>query len=178
MKLKNKLILAPMAGITDQVFRQICIEQGADVVYSEMINITGINHLNKKTMFMLKNDYNQKYLAIQLFGSNVEEFVIAAKYVEKHIKPYIIDINMGCPVPKVVNTGAGSALMKKPELIVKIINALIKEIKTPLTIKIRSGWDDNSINCLEIAKIAAKSNIAAIFIHPRTKKQGYTGNAD
>ena len=152
---------------------------GAGLIYSEMISNMGIIYNSKNTLSMLKiNDY-ERPISIQIFGHDVDSFISAAKYVEENIHPDIIDINMGCPVPKVaLKSQAGSGLLKDPNKIYEIVSSVVKTVKIPVTVKIRSGWDKNHINCIEVAKLIEKAGASAIAIHPRTREQGYTGNAD
>jgi nifR3 family TIM-barrel protein len=179
IKIKNKVFLAPMAGVTDRIYRQIIKRFGCGLVYSEMVSAQAINMHNKKTIDMLEINNDERPVAIQIFGSNAAEFVKAATFVETTYHPDIIDINMGCPVPKIaIKSQAGSALMKNPNKIKNILIAVTAAIKTPITIKIRSGWDENSINAVAVAKIAQECGVSAITVHPRTRKQGYSGLAD
>jgi tRNA-dihydrouridine synthase len=139
MDFKNKLIFAPLAGISDFIFREICKKNGADIVMSEMINVNGLIRLNKKTLDMLKFNNSERPFGLQIFGDDIKEFKQACIYIDKHIKPDFIDINCGCPVPKVVNHNAGAALLKNPKKIYEIIKSIKLVTKIPVTIKIRSG---------------------------------------
>ena len=179
VEIKNRIVFAPMAGISNESFRHIIKSMGAGLIYSEMISNMGIIYNSKNTLSMLKiNDY-ERPISIQIFGHDVDSFISAAKYVEENIHPDIIDINMGCPVPKVaLKSQAGSGLLKDPNKIYEIVSSVVKTIKIPVTVKIRSGWDKNHINCIEVAKLIEKAGASAIAIHPRTREQGYTGNAD
>ncbi len=173
----NKLILAPMAGVCDQPFRLLCKEQGCDILYTEMISAKGLYYDNKNTIPLLSMHEDEKPLGVQLFGSEPELMAEMAKKIEDRGFSFI-DVNMGCPVPKIVNNGEGSALMKTPLLIGKIVSAMVKATKLPVTIKIRSGFDEEHINAPEVAKIAEESGASAIAVHGRTRKQYYSGHAD
>ena len=153
VEIKNRIVLAPMAGITDSAFRRICKSLGVGLTYSEMISIMGLTHNSKKTEKLISFKEEERPISIQIFGSDIESFVSSAQYIEKTFKPDIIDINMGCPVPKVaVKSQAGSALLKDPNKIFQIVHSVVKATNTPITVKIRSGWDNNSINAVEVAK--------------------------
>lgn len=179
VEIKNKIVFAPMAGVSNRSYRNIIKEMGAGLVYTEMVSSMGIVYGSDKTIELLEFDEVERPISIQLFGSDVDAFVKAAKYVEEKFKPDIIDINMGCPVPKVAGkSGGGSALLKEPDKIYEIVHALTTNVKTPITVKIRVGWDANSINAVEVAKIAEKAGASAIAVHGRTKAQGYTGKAN
>ena len=179
VEIKGKTVLAPMAGICNSAFRKIIKEQGCALIYAEMVSDKAIFYDNKKTKDMLYMEDEERPIAQQIFGSDVDTFVIAAKYIEETMKPDIIDINMGCPVPKVaVHAQAGSALLKNPEKIKEIVSSVVKAVHCPVTVKIRSGWDQNSINAVEVAKVCEEAGASAICIHPRTRSQGYTGKAD
>ena len=175
--LENNLILAPMAGVTDLPFRLLCREQGAGMVSMEMVSAKAIYYKNKNTKELLKIDEREKPVSLQLFGSDPEIISAMAKQIE-HLPFDILDFNMGCPVPKVVNNGEGSALMKDPILAGKIIEATARAIDKPFTVKIRRGFDDEHINAVEIAHIAEESGAAAIAVHGRTREQYYSGHAD
>ena len=175
--LDNNLILAPMAGVTDLPFRVLCKEQGAGLICMEMVSAKGIYYNNKNTESLLAIDEREHPVSLQLFGSDPEIMSEMAKRIEH--RPFdILDINMGCPVPKVVNNGDGSALMKNPILAGEIIEKTAKAIKKPLTVKIRKGFDDAHINAVEMAHIAEESGAAAIAVHGRTREQYYSGKAD
>ena len=179
VKIENKIVFAPMAGISNLSYRKIIKEMNAGLIYSEMISNMGIVYNSKKTLDLLKIDESERPISVQIFGSDIDSFVKAASYVEKNIKPDIIDINMGCPVPKVaVKSQAGSGLLKNPDKIFEIVSSVVNAVNIPVTVKIRSGWDMNSINCVEVAKLIEKAGASAIAIHPRTRMQGYTGLAD
>ena len=175
--LENNLILAPMAGVTDLPFRLLCKEQGAGLLCMEMVSAKAILYKNKNTEELLTIDPRENPVSLQLFGSDPDIMSEIAKQIEE--RPFdILDINMGCPVPKVVNNGDGSALMKNPLLAGKIIEKTAKAIKKPVTVKIRKGFDDNHINAVEMAHIAEESGAAAIAVHGRTREQFYSGKAD
>lgn len=175
--LANNLILAPMAGVTDLPFRVLCKEQGAGLICMEMVSAKGIYYNNKNTESLLAIDEREHPVSLQLFGSDPEIMSEMAKRIEH--RPFdILDINMGCPVPKVVNNGDGSALMKNPILAGEIIEKTAKAIKKPLTVKIRKGFDEAHVNAVEMAHIAEESGAAAIAVHGRTREQYYSGKAD
>ena len=175
--LDNNLILAPMAGVTDLPFRVLCKEQGAGLICMEMVSAKGIYYNNKNTESLLAIDEREHPVSLQLFGSAPEIMSEMAKRIEH--RPFdILDINMGCPVPKVVNNGDGSALMKNPILAGEIIEKTAKAIKKPLTVKIRKGFDEAHVNAVEMAHIAEESGAAAIAVHGRTREQYYSGKAD
>ena len=179
VKIANKIVLAPMAGICNSAFRRICKEMGCGLIYAEMVSDKAIFYNNQKTIDMLYMTEEERPIVQQIFGSDKESFVAAAKYIYENMKPDIIDINMGCPVPKVaVRAQAGSALLKNPEKIYDIVKAVVESVPIPVTVKIRSGWDSNSINAVEVAKTIEKAGASAICVHPRTRSQGYSGKAD
>lgn len=179
VKIKNRVVLAPMAGISNSPYRQIIKIMGCGLIYAEMVSDKAITYGNDKTIELLKMEESERPIAQQIFGSDVESFVSAAKKIEELMHPDIIDINMGCPVPKIaIRSQAGSALLKNPSKIGEIVSAVKNAVSVPVTVKIRSGWDEDSINCVEVAKIIEKSGASAITIHPRTRKQGYSGKAD
>lgn len=174
---KNNVFLAPMAGVTDLPFRKICRRYGAGLVYSEMVSAKGLYYNDKKTAELMRIDDDERPCAIQIFGSDAE---IMAEVIPKvmQFKPDIIDINMGCPTPKIVNNGDGSALLKTPEKIGEIVRAVSDASPVPVTVKIRKGWDDGSINAVEVAKIIEQNGAAAIAVHGRTRAEFYSGTAD
>ena len=179
VSIKNQVVLAPMAGICNSAFRRICKEMGCGLVYAEMVSDKAITFHNQKTLDMLYMTEEERPIVQQIFGSDKESFVEAAKYICENMHPDIIDINMGCPVPKVaVRAQAGSALLKNPEKIYDIVRAVVEAVDVPVTVKIRSGWDYNHINAVEVAKIIQKAGASAICVHPRTRSQGYSGKAD
>lgn len=175
--LENDLILGPMAGVTDLPFRLLCKEQGAGLLCMEMVSAKGIMYNNKNTKFLLTIDERERPVSLQLFGSDADIISEQAKRIEE--LPFdILDINMGCPVPKIVNNGDGSALMKNPRLAGEIIEKTARAIQKPVTVKIRKGFDDAHINAVEMAHIAQESGAAAIAVHGRTREQYYSGKAD
>jgi len=177
--IKNQVVLAPMAGICNSAFRRICKEMGCGLIYAEMVSDKAIAFQNQKTLDMLYMTEYERPLVQQIFGSDKESFVQAAKYIYENMHPDIIDINMGCPVPKVaVRAQAGSALLKSPEKIYEIVSAVVQSVPIPVTVKIRSGWDQNHINAVEVAKVIESAGASAICVHPRTRSQGYSGKAD
>lgn len=179
VEINNRIVSAPMAGITNKTYRQILKSMGVGLTYTEMISIMGIVYGSKNTIDMLNISDEERPISIQIFGHDTDSFINAAKYVEENFKPDIIDINMGCPVPKVaLRSQAGSALLKDPNKIYEIVKSVVDSVSIPVTVKIRSGWDKNNINCVEVAKIIEKAGAKAIAIHPRTREQGYTGSAD
>lgn len=177
VELENNLILAPMAGVTDLPFRLLCKEQGAALCCMEMVSAKGIYYNNRNTENLLTVDERERPVSLQLFGSDPEIMAAMAARIE-HRNFDILDINMGCPVPKVVNNGDGSALMKNPVLAGKIIEGMVKAIDKPVTVKIRKGFDDEHINAVEMAHVAQESGAAAIAVHGRTREQYYSGKAD
>lgn len=179
VEIKGKTVLAPMAGICNSAFRKIIKEMGCSLIYAEMVSDKAIFYGNQKTKEMLFMEQIERPIVQQIFGSDKESFVEAAKYIEKEMKPDIIDINMGCPVPKVaVKSQAGAALLKDPQKIYEIVSSVVKAVSVPVTVKIRSGWDQNNINAVEVAKICESAGASAICVHPRTRSQGYSGKAD
>lgn len=175
--LENNLILAPMAGVTDLPFRLLCKEQGAGLVCMEMISAKAIYYGNKNTETLMEIDSRENPVSLQLFGSDPKIVSEMAKRIEE--RPFdILDINMGCPVPKVVNNGEGSALMKQPKLAEELLTRTVKAIKKPVTVKIRKGFDEAHVNAVEIARIAESCGVAAIAVHGRTREQYYSGKAD
>jgi tRNA-dihydrouridine synthase B len=175
--LENNLILAPMAGVTDLPFRLLCREQGAGLVCMEMVSAKAILYKNRNTEELLTIDPKEHPVSLQLFGSDPDIISEIAKQIEE--RPFdILDLNMGCPVPKVVNNGDGSALMKNPRLAGEIIEKTARAIKKPLTVKIRKGFDDAHVNAVELAHIAQESGAAAVAVHGRTREQYYAGHAD
>ena len=179
VEIKNQIVMAPMAGISNTSYRKIIKKMGAGLIYAEMVSDKAITHANEKTFDLLKMSEEERPIAQQIFGSDIESFVEAAKIIEERMHPDIIDINMGCPVPKVaIKSQAGSALLKNPEKIYQIVHAVKNAVKTPITVKIRSGWDEKSINAVEVAKKCEEAGASAITVHARTRKQGYSGKAD
>lgn len=179
LRLDGQVILAPMAGVCNSAYRKICKEMGAALVCAEMVSDKGMIYNSKKTKEMLYFEESERPISQQIFGNSKETFVEAAKMVYEIMKPDIIDINMGCPVPKVaIRSQAGSALLKNPELIYDIVSSVVNAVPVPVTVKIRSGWDSNSINAIEVAKIVELAGASAITVHPRTRSQLYSGKAD
>jgi tRNA-dihydrouridine synthase B len=177
IKTEGNLVLGPMAGVTDLPFRLLCKEQGADLIYTEMVSAKGIQYNNKNTEELLLVKEEERPVSLQLFGRDPVILSETAKKIE-HRNFDILDINMGCPVPKVVNNGEGSALMKEPKLIGEIVSAVSKAISKPLTIKIRRGFNEAEVNAVEVARIAEANGAAAIAVHGRTREQYYSGKAD
>lgn len=175
--LDNNVILAPMAGVTDLPFRLLCKEQGAGLLCMEMVSAKAIYYRNKNTETLMDIDERERPVSLQLFGSDADIMSEMAKKIEE--RPFdILDINMGCPVPKVAGNGEGSALMKNPELVREIVSKVVKAIEKPVTVKIRKGFDDAHVNAVEIAKIIEDCGAAAVAVHGRTREQYYSGHAD
>ena len=172
----NNIFLAPMAGITDLPFRLICKEKGAGLVYTEMVSAKALLYGDEKTKLLLKTCKEERPLAVQIFGSDVESIAYASKYVSEFAD--IVDINMGCPAPKVVKNGDGSRLLLDLELVKQIVETAVKNSKVPVTVKIRKGWDEEHIVALEAAKIIEQAGASAITVHGRTRSQYYSGEAD
>ena len=179
INLTGKVILAPMAGVCNSAFRVICKEMGCALVCAEMVSDKGMVYNSKKTKEMLYFEEMERPISQQIFGSDKETFVKAATMVYEIMHPDIIDINMGCPVPKVaIRSQSGAALLKNPQLIYDIVSSVVSAVPVPVTVKIRSGWDANSINAVEVAKICESAGASAITVHPRTRSQLYSGKAD
>lgn len=177
VEIKNNVVLAPMAGVTDLPFRLLCKEMGCGLLYTEMVSAKAILYNNKNTEALLTVTEGENPISVQLFGSEPEIMADIAKRIEE--RPFdIIDVNMGCPVPKVVNNGEGSALMKNPKLVGQIVEAMAKAVKKPVTVKIRAGFNEESINAPEIAHIVQESGGVAVAVHGRTREQYYSGHAD
>ncbi|MGL5315264.1 MAG: tRNA dihydrouridine synthase DusB [Peptostreptococcaceae bacterium] len=177
VELENKVFLSPMAGVTDLPFRLICKEQDCGMLYTEMINAKALCYDDENTKKMLKIEDEEHPVAVQIFGSDPEYMGRAAQIMNEYPNE-ILDINMGCPAPKVVKNGDGSALMRNPKLAREVLTAVVKNSNKPVTLKIRKGWDDESVNAVEIAKIAEDCGISALAIHGRTREQYYSGKAD
>lgn len=175
--LDNPIFLAPMAGVTDLSFRLICKQMDCGMVYMEMVSAKGLYYNDKKTEGLLKIHPDEKPVALQIFGSD-PEIMAKAAYMLNHRENLILDINMGCPTPKIVKNGDGSALMKDIKLAGKVVKAVVKESVKPVTVKIRKGWDENNINAVELAKVLEDNGAKAIAIHGRTREQFYSGKAD
>lgn len=179
VEIKNQVVLAPMAGICNSAFRRIAKEMGAGLIYAEMVSDKALLYKSKKTEDMLYMKDEERPISQQIFGSDKESFVEAAKIVCEKMHPDIIDINMGCPVPKVaVSQQAGAALLKNPDKVYEIVKSVVDAVSIPVTVKIRSGWDKNSINAIEIAKVCERAGASAICVHPRTRSQRYEGLSD
>ena len=177
VEMENPFILAPMAGVTDLPFRLLCKEQGAGLLCMEMVSAKAILYKNKNTESLLSIDEREKPVSLQMFGSDPQIMAQIAKQIEE--RPFdILDINMGCPVPKIVNNGEGSALMKNPILAGQIIESIVKAIDKPVTVKIRKGFDDEHVNAVELAHVAEESGASAVAVHGRTREQYYSGKAD
>ena len=177
LKLKNNLVLAPMAGYTDAAFRSLCVEQGAALTYTEMISAKALYYHNKNTKPLLQTADNEGPVALQLFGDDPE--LLAGEALKLEEGPYaMFDINMACPVPKVVNNGEGSALMLRPDRVRAIVTAMTRVLKKPVSVKIRKGFDETRINAVEIARIAQDCGAALVAVHGRTRAQLYQGKAD
>ena len=177
VELDNPFVLAPMAGVTDLPFRLLCKEQGAGLLCMEMVSAKAILYNNKNTESLLTIHPEELPVSLQLFGSDPKIMSEMAKRIEE--RPFaILDINMGCPVPKVVKNGEGSALMKNPKLVYEIVSAIVKAIDKPVTVKIRKGFDDEHVNAVEIAKIIEEAGASAVAVHGRTREQYYSGKAD
>lgn len=177
--IEGQIVVAPMAGVSNTTFRRICKSMGASLVVAEMVSDKAIMFGNEKTFNLLKMSEDERPISQQIFGSDVDSFIKAAKIVESTMHPDIIDINMGCPVPKIaLKSQAGSALLKNPKLVGEIVKEVVNAVNIPVTVKIRSGWDKSSINAVEIAKVCEANGASAITIHARTRAQGYSGKAD
>lgn len=177
VELENRYILGPMAGVTDLPFRLLCREQGAGLLCMEMVSAKAIMYNNRNTEQLLTIHPDERPVSLQLFGSDPKIMSEMAKRIEE--RPFaILDINMGCPVPKVVKNGEGSALMKEPKLVYEIVSAVVKAIGKPVTVKIRKGFDDDHVNAVEIARIIEEAGAAAVAVHGRTREQYYSGKAD
>ena len=177
VKVEKPLALAPMAGVTDLPFRLLCKEQGAGLVCTEMVSAKAILYKNKNTGMLMEIEETERPAALQLFGCEPEVMAEAARQIQERNFD-ILDVNMGCPVPKVVNNGEGSALMKNPKLAGESVSALVKAVKKPVTAKIRKGFDEEHVNAVEMAKILEDAGAAAIAVHGRTREQFYSGKAD
>lgn len=180
VKFKNNIILAPMAGVTDAVFRVLCREQGCGFAYTEMVSARGVYHNSRKTIKLLETDPCEKSVGVQIFGTEPPIMAQIATEVNdsKVSKVSLIDINMGCPTPKITKNGAGSALMCNPKLGSDIIKAVVNASVLPVTVKLRMGWDNENVNALQIGKIAEENGASAVTIHGRTRQQFYRGTAD
>lgn len=177
VELESNILLAPMAGVTDKAFRMIVKPFGPALMYTEMVSGKGLFYKSKKTADLLTADESEKPVAVQIFGHDAD---IMAEIANSALEygAAVIDINMGCPAPKIVNNGDGCALMKSPETAAKVISAVCRAVDVPVTVKFRAGWDDKSINAVEFAKIAEQSGASAVTVHGRTREQFYSGTAD
>ena len=179
LTIENQIILAPMAGVSNSPFRKLSRNYGAGLVFAEMVSDKGLMYDNEKTKKLLYMTDYEKPMAQQIFGSDLKTMVQAALYIDKNSNCDIIDINMGCPVPKVaIKAQAGASLMKNPDLIYDIVKEIVAVVSKPVTVKIRSGWDHQSVNAVEVAKRIEKAGASAITVHARTRSQGYGGHAD
>jgi len=176
--IKNQFVLAPMAGVTNEAFRIICKKMNAGLVMAEMVSDKAIGFKNERTINMTKVNEIEHPISMQIFGGDKDSLVNAAKYIDDYSDADIIDINMGCPVLKVIKSGSGSALLKDPDKIYEFVKAVVEAVKKPVTVKIRIGWDMESINCVEVAKKIEAAGASAITVHGRTRSQFYSGNAD
>lgn len=176
-EIDHPFILAPMAGITNSPFRRLMRRMNSSVVVSELVSATGLEYMSQKTLDLLRFHEEERTLGLQIFGEDEEHLVKACQYVEK-LGADFVDLNLGCPVPKVVKKGAGSAMCRNPAALGKILAAMVKSVRIPVTIKIRTGWDETSKNALEVVKAAADAGVAWVAIHGRTRAQGYSGLAD
>ncbi|MFO7841724.1 MAG: tRNA dihydrouridine synthase DusB [Fidelibacterota bacterium] len=174
----NPVFLAPMAGITDKPFRKICRSFGAGVVVTEFVSAEGIVRNNDKTLHYMRFDESERPIAVQIFGHDPETLARSAQFIEENLKPDIIDLNFGCPVPKVVKKGAGSAILKDLDRMEKIAKWVVRAVSLPVTVKMRAGWDKGNIVAVEAAERLESSGIGLITLHPRTTKQRYTGEAN
>ena len=179
VEIENQIVLAPMAGNTNEAFRKLAKEMGCGLTVAEMVSHKAIGFQNEKTLKMTKVEESEHPISMQIFGADVESMVNAAKYIDLHSDADIIDINMGCPVNKVAKkSGAGASLMQYPDKIYEIVKAVVEAVFKPVTVKMRLGWDADHINCVEVAKLCEKAGASAITLHARTRAQMYSGNAD
>jgi len=178
IEINNRLVLAPMAGISNTSYRKIVKEMGVGLIYAEMVSVNALNFGNDKTFSLLKMSEEERPIVQQIFGSDIDSFVSAAKIIEEKMHPDIIDINMGCPAPKVVKNGDGSKLLLNLDLVYEIVKRVVEVSKVPVTVKIRKGWDEENIVAVEAAKAIEKAGASAITVHGRTRSQFYTGTAD
>jgi len=180
IEINNRVVLAPMAGISNPAYMKICCEMGVGLAFTELISAEAVVRNNQKTLDMLKGIETLNFpVAVQLFGANSDNMAIAAKKITSLYKNVFIDINMGCPVPKVaVRAQAGSALLKSPDRVFEIVSSVVRSVDVPVSVKIRSGWDFDHINAVSIAKVCEQAGASCITVHPRTRSQGYTGCAD
>ncbi len=177
VEIRGKAALAPMAGVADRAFRELCVSFGASYVVGEMVSAKGVSFNSSRSKELMALSDDERPAAIQLFGSDPETVAEAARTAMEY-SPDIIDINMGCPAPKIVGSGSGSALMRDPKLCGRIVGAVSRAVPVPVTVKIRKGWDDRSVNAVDVAKICEQSGAAAITVHGRTREQFYSGEVD
>lgn len=175
---RGNLFLAPVAGYSDAAYRSICLEQGCDLAYTEMVSSEALTRDSARTMTLMERGQGEDDYAVQLFGGNPEVMARAAELCAASARPSLIDVNCGCPVPKIVRSGAGSALMRDPDRVRLIVKAMTDASDTPVSVKIRLGWDESSLNYLDVAKAAVDGGAAAVTLHARTRVQGYSGKAD
>lgn len=178
ISIENQVVVAPMAGISNAAFRTICKEFGAGLIYTEMVSDKALFYQNVKTLGMTQVEEKEHPLTMQLFGHDIDSMVYAAKLLDTQTDCDIIDINMGCPVNKIIKSDAGSALMKDVDYAVSLVDAIIKEVQKPVTVKMRVGWDSDNVTCVELAKKLEKIGVSALAVHGRTRKQMYEGKAD
>lgn len=178
IEIENQVVLAPMAGVCDVAFRTIVKQFGAGLIYAEMVSVNGIDHQNQKSLKMLEVDETEHPMSMQIFGSDLETFISAAKFINANCDCDIIDINMGCPVPKITKNEAGAKLLRDPEKVYKIVKAVVETVDKPVTVKMRAGWDDENVNAVEVARKIEQAGAKAVAIHARTAKQMYSGQAN
>jgi len=178
LELKGNIFLAPMAGVTDLPFRLLCKEQGASLVYTEMVSAKALHYNDKETCGLLETHPDERPVAVQIFGSEPEIMAEAAEKLSHREEFALIDINMGCPAPKIVKNFEGSALMRNPELVRKIVREVVRASKKPVTVKIRKGWTESEVNAVKIALICEEEGAMAVTVHGRTREQFYSGNTD
>ncbi len=178
IKIDNQVVVAPMAGVTNKAYREVCKEFGAGLVCAEMVSDKALTFNNKKTWKMLEISPDEHPVSMQIFGGDIDSMVAGAKIIDENCDADIIDINMGCPVTKVVKAGAGSKLMQTPDKIYEMVSAVVKAVKKPVTVKIRLGWDLDSVNAIEVATLIEKAGASALAVHGRTRSQMYSGKAD
>ncbi|AXA33519.1 tRNA dihydrouridine synthase DusB [Francisella adeliensis] len=179
IEIENNVVLAPMAGFCDSAFRTLCKEHGAGLIYTEMVNNKGVADRHWETMEMLYMEDSEKPLGVQIFGTDLDSFVGATKYIAENTECDFLDINMGCPMPKIAKKlQAGAALLKDVDRIHEILSTIVKAVHKPITVKMRIGWDDQSINAVEVAKACEDAGVSAIALHGRTREQMYTGKAN
>ena len=178
IELKNKVIVAPLAGISNRAFRVIAHDMGAGLIYTEMISDNGIVYNNKRTLDMCEIKEDEGTVSLQLFGANEEHLIKAVRYVNEHTNAQVIDFNLGCPVPKVVKNNGGASLMRDEERVFNLVSHMVRVSKIPITAKIRSGWNHSTLNAVKLAQRLEEAGVSAIAIHPRTRMQMYKGEAD